>query len=537
MKSKFIYVCALIATLFAMSGTEAKATETWEPMGTGWLRDDILTSIYVTSTYYEFQVEVEQCKEVPGRYRLVNAYANCPSVGGDPFPADATNYLVIDASDPQHVYVEQGGTSYYCGWGQQLCLWSIADDYYNNLYGDWTQADEEGVCGKMVDGIITFPRGALLYVPVEEDVFHPEDHDFHWVQSNKNGMFRLLLPGVPKHDIDITVMGLADTQDAVNYYLNLDEDIEYAQAAVFEGEYNASMTERIKKTVNGTATDDEKVELQKITKSGIHSFPYDKDGIHTLVVVPYANEKAWPESKLTAEWAYSESEWKNVGKATYVEAIVSSNELTAYGFAIDPYTYDVPVQQNVSSPWLIRLVDPYGPDCYPMASSTNYDSSRHHYVNFDLGDFNNCSVLYTEDLGITLGNVGRISVWSYVDRARNGQLSQEFVDEYYPDGLPTGKFDPNTNKLTFDRRAINILYGANPSAWYAANLNGTFSLKLGSDVVVTPNPGTGVSGVEVSDKTVTPEYFTLSGTRVNGKPNAGVYIERRGDKVRKVMLK
>ena len=269
---KFIYACALAAASLATPGFDAQA-ETWKPLGTGYLRDDIITVSYILSDYYEFEVEIQESEETPGRYRLVNAYRNCPRLSEDVFPEDATNYLIVDASDPVHVYIEQGGTSYYIGQDQQLCLWSIADDYYNNKYGNWTLADEEGVCGKLEDGIITFPRGSVLFVPLETLVFNPDDYDVIWRVANKQGMFRIMLPGVPRTDIDASLMGISDDQTAVNYYINLDPDIEYVQAAVFEGQYDAAMAERIRKTADGTATDAEKVVLTKFSKSGITSFP------------------------------------------------------------------------------------------------------------------------------------------------------------------------------------------------------------------------------------------------------------------------
>lgn len=514
----------------------AEDSETWKPIGNGQIRDDIVTKSYILSSFYEFDVEMQESEQTPGRYRLVNAYKNCPSVGGGAYPEDAVNYLVVDASDPEHVYIEPGGTSYFIGEGQQLCVWSIADDYYNNKYGNWDLADEEGVCGKLKEGIITFPPGSVLTVPVEELVFVPDNHDFIWQMCNSSGKFRILLPGVPHTDIAISLMGITDDQTGVNYYMALDDGVESAVGALFKGEYTPEMAERICKTVDGTATDAQKVETVRVNSSGISTFPYSDDGIYTLVVVPYADGKAWPESSITSEFAYSEKEWKSIGKASYTEAILSSNELNSYGFVIEPYTFDVPVQQNVASPWLIRLVDPYGPDCYPYATSSNYDSSRHHYITFDLGDFNECMMLYTDDIGISIGKVGRISVWSYSDRGRNNDLSQAFIDIYYPDGLPSGKFDSVTNTLTFEKSALNIKCSANPTAWYAANRNGTFELKLPDGVKITEKPS-GVAEIGADPDGTGAEYYTLSGIRVAGDFAPGIYLERKGGKSRKIMVK
>ena len=102
--------------------------------------------------------------------------------------------------------------------------------------------------------------------------------------------------------------------------------------------------------------------------------------------------------------------------------------------------------------------------------------------------------------------------------------------------MPTGKYNPETRELTFEKNAINILFSANPTAWYAANMNGTFSLKLNNDVDIEENPSLAVDevlGGEISE----PEYFTISGVRVQGKPAPGIYLQRRGDKVSKVVVK
>ena len=164
MKTPKLSAALLAAGAFAALPVFSQETESWKPAGTGMLRDDIVSSFYSLGTYWEFPVEVEESEQTPGRYRLVNAYVNAPKVGPD-FPSDAVNYLVIDASDPEHCYVELGGTSYWIGEDegglQHMIVGSIADDYYNNKYSNWEKADEEGVCGTLSKGCITFPPRTL----------------------------------------------------------------------------------------------------------------------------------------------------------------------------------------------------------------------------------------------------------------------------------------------------------------------------------------------------------------------------------------
>lgn len=240
MKTKLISMAA-VAAAFMLGGATANAQETWKPIGDGILRDDVITGWYTLQNYFEFHVEMEESEETPGRYRLVNAYKNCPSIGGPQFP-QATNYIVIDASDPVHVYIEPGCASYYIGQDQALCLWSMADDYYNNRYGNWDRADEEGICGTLKDGVITFPRGAVLGSLIEGDIsYDPSKHDLLWMQTNRNGMFRLKLPGTPDTDITMSMTGISDNKDEVEYVITFADDVEYVKIGTFAGEYTEEM--------------------------------------------------------------------------------------------------------------------------------------------------------------------------------------------------------------------------------------------------------------------------------------------------------
>ena len=171
---------------------------------------------------------------------ILNAYKNCPSVGGPEFPA-VDNYLVVDASDPVHVYIEPACVNYYIGEGQVLCLWTMADDYYNNRYGNWELADKEGICGRIEDGTITFPARTLLAGFIEETAFNPSEHDIMWKQVNTNSMFRIKLPGTPNTDIGISLVGINQDKTGVQYEISIPADTEYAKIGVFEGEYTDSM--------------------------------------------------------------------------------------------------------------------------------------------------------------------------------------------------------------------------------------------------------------------------------------------------------
>ena len=122
----------------------------------------------------------------------------------------------------------------------------------------------------------------------------------------------------------------------MQYEISIPADTEYAKIGVFEGEYTDSYAPQWRTTRRRHSN----------AKSRTFTVPFEKDGIYTLVAVPYVNGKSYRDSYTTSEWSYSEAEWRKAGKAKYTEAILSSNELSNYGFIIDEYEYEVDVERE-----------------------------------------------------------------------------------------------------------------------------------------------------------------------------------------------
>lgn len=525
------------AAALAIGASDAKADETWKPIGQGTLRDDMVTVYYNTSGFYEFPVEMEESEQTPGRYRLVNAYLNYPlNLGGEPLPDDVTNYIVVDASDPEHVYIERGNTGIAIGLAEDangnevtswMCIMSTSFDYFEK-YGNWMIADNEGICGKMVDGTITFPSHQIVVTGAFGPSLIPDKDDL-WIRANTHGQFRLKIPTALDTDIELSLTGINAAGTEVSYTIAPDQDVEYVKVGLFEGDYTPDMRAKV---------ENDEVATQRVESLGTVTFPYEKDGLYTLVAVPYAGGRSYAPSTLTSYWQYSEAEWRNVGKAQYTEAILSSNTLNAYGFYVDEYQYQVECQQNVENPSRVRLVDPYGPDCYPRATSTTYDSSRHYYLTFDLTHYNCVHMEHSESIGLNLG-VGEMSVRSNSDLYMNDNPLMQpnlTLEEYMESGAPRGYYDPAKRAVTFDADAIRIKFSQNPGAWYEGNKNQHFLLVLPEGIEI-PEDHSGIAGIE-SDNNAPAEYYTLDGIRVAPEQaRQGLYIIRQGSKTRKVMLK
>lgn len=503
--------------------------ETWRPIGKGLYRESFMHAFYIISEYPELEVDLEESEQTPGRYRMVNPYAAYPDFIGSPgcYPGDY--YVVVDASDPVHCFVETSKAGYQCGGNEMLIVGSMADDYYNNRYGDWILADKENICGKLVDGSITFPPNSLLASAWNQDL--PWSDDIVWKICNDNPMFRLKLPGAPDLDINIGFNGINDAHTELTFNVTLGSSIEKARIALVEGDSSAGVAEKI---ADGT------IPSVEITAGGDVVFPYTGDGIFTLAVVPY-----WEGTPRTASFKvfdiqYDETEWRKAGRAFYRDGIISGvNELRPYGFVYPAYEYYVEVEENVATPGYLRLVDPYG-EVSPLSNGFKYDDSHKWYLYINASDPDKVVVEHAEGgVGLNLG-YGVMEIWSYADRARNDSRFYAYgiSDEEITAKKWFGKF--MNNEITFPANSLCMWFpnvNPEPTAWYQANSKGDFLLKF-EPGMINGTQSSDVESIEAVDCSAPAAYYRLDGTKVAGeKPVPGIYIVRKGDKAYKEIVR
>ncbi len=171
-----------------------KIPDEWTSLGYCLYGEDVIASLMYFEDWsmmcVDYYVEVQENDYAPGLYRLVNPYAP----GTYPYYTYATYddskdyYVVIDATDPDYVFIDlqETGISYddwFWGWFGEMYIWSQASlDELNGFTKEQVQEWEE--CGKMEDGVITFPYDVVL---------SKWDYGFDdtvWY-GNCNGMFKL----------------------------------------------------------------------------------------------------------------------------------------------------------------------------------------------------------------------------------------------------------------------------------------------------------------------------------------------------------
>lgn len=502
--------------------------ETWVSLGVGQFRDNLVCAFYSIDSFPQMDVEIQESSTTPGRYRVVNPYHNYPyTFGFGETVGDV--YMIVDASDPEHCFVEQCPTRLLLGYNQtgdlqQLAVWSIADDYYNNLYGNWEKAEAENVCGKIKNGCITFPPMSLLstIVHAEKEI----NWDMQWIPSNPQGKFRVRLPGAPKLDVEVKLEGLLEGD--VAYYMELEDDLDYVKVALVEGESSPSI-------IAGVI--DNSIDWTEVSATGQITFPYTKDGVFTLVAVPYYKGEAQDAVVLTKEYAYSEDEWRKCGLVHYTEAILSSNEMTETGYMqIDPDDYDVELEENVKTPGLFRLVDPYGPP-YIYSGDGGYDSSHKYYMEIDATDTEAVFIKRMEPIGLSFA-WGRNAIESRAYRMMTKQgMSKEDVLAWEREKGYRLFGTHKDNKITMPEESIYWIVLDQPTQpTYWANSNGKFCVEMKEGQVIGGTNG--VEGVATDFEDAAAEWFTISGLRLPSVPTEpGIYVMRKGKEVTKVALK
>lgn len=228
------------------------------------------------------------------------------------------------------------------------------------------------------------------------------------------------------------------------------------------------------------------------------------------------------------------SSWKSLGEGTFVESFY---DYVDYYFSefLDEDSKPIPVgeeltvefEENIDSPGVYRLVNPYKNWSGRNSADFSYDSLHDYYILINATNPDYVYLMRGES-GITAGGTMTV-LHSNIEQFVN-MYGMDFMLEYYTEG--GGKLIDGVITLpviidlneTYNMwiNAVNI-YGTSCPA------NATGHLEF----VLPQSEENSVAVVESSDAPV--EFYSLDGVKV-ANPERGIYIKRQGDKVTKVLL-
>lgn len=160
----------------------------WTKLGTGIYREDCITTFFNIDND-QWEVEIEEHPTTKGMYRVVNPYnENCPFIDMDMVDTSEDHYMVINAVNPDAVYIQNfwSGLTVNPEYGEVVIT---SEAYLNMLDGQTLQEQiDNNLVGTLKDGIVKMPERSLL---IGMTLYN----DFGLYYANKNGMFKVVLPG------------------------------------------------------------------------------------------------------------------------------------------------------------------------------------------------------------------------------------------------------------------------------------------------------------------------------------------------------
>lgn len=248
----------------------------WVDYGTALYREDMVTHWFsVENHIYEVPIQKNVVEE--GYYRLVNPYGKFYKYNepGD-YDEKTDSYLTINATDPDHVYVELSPTTMNWGYGT-FSMQSYISYYLDG--GSYTVEDliqlRPNWFGTLKDGVITMPAGTML-------ISMSDYQEGGWYVANDNGLFAIALPGavIADYSVEFAFVGRFTDADDVDYaeiLITLGEDVAEAKYAWVTDDTEEEIYNDI---VNGGS-------YPTISESGNVRIPYGETGTYTLMVVLY----------------------------------------------------------------------------------------------------------------------------------------------------------------------------------------------------------------------------------------------------------
>lgn len=211
-----------------------------------------------------------------------------------------------------------------------------------------------------------------------------------------------------------------------------------------------------------------------------------------------------------------EGKWKSLGTTDVTADLIES----IFGMTLTRTQAEI--QQNLDNPGRYRIKGLYKNSMY---APDDLDQ----YLTFDLSDPDYVT-LEPSNIGLELGSGSIIALtgyYYYLDRGNSEESARS--------NAKAGKYNAATRTVSFSDDCLLVssdnwaAVGGDNGAFYYANASGKMSFTI-------PDESTGIDSIAV-DGNGSCRLFNLQGVEVTGKPAPGVYIETRGGKATKILVR
>ncbi|MCM1301182.1 MAG: hypothetical protein NC226_05630 [Bacteroides cellulosilyticus] len=260
------------STGFSFTVTRVKWVLVTGPNGetTGKWRDDLFSSLFgIDNKFAEKDIEIYERGDQPGYYRIQDIYdaAYIISLFGDNYGGFTPTYTILDASDPEHIYLPEQSTGRYVGSDGVLGFASQVPE--NNFNGD--------AYGTNANGVITFPaKGVLANFDTD-----PES----WYYGNGSGMLRIMLPGAVEYDYSLVLTNEEPENGAIKIGVKFGADVAKVKYAFFEGEVTDALAD-----IRSGEIESGETASEELTATGTLTASFEQTGVYSMVANVYNAE-------------------------------------------------------------------------------------------------------------------------------------------------------------------------------------------------------------------------------------------------------
>lgn len=458
----------------------------WELLGTGLWRDDIISSMYGAETpNAEVEVDIYQRSDKPGYLRMkvfTSDFLN--ALFGATRPTEEL-LTIVDATDPEKVWIPKQSTGITLNTDDGfITIASYVDKQFSI-----DAADSQ--YGKLVEGVISFPASSIManlskYMAADE-----------WYPVNSSGLQRIVLPGGHVYDYSLSLTKGTSAEGPVPVEVKMGADIVKVKYAFFEGRLDEGQVSLKAQSLDEGDIAFEQVE---IAESGTVNFTMEETGIYTMVGCGYDASGNMQAFDYAVFGYVKEGDSRPVILTIGLEG---TNELAGQGISTDNaakfYAYGEGIESIVYGLYRKNKI----------SSVTDYDElldtsgSKMRQESVDL--------INEKSFRTMLTGLNGDSEYVMVLRADNGYGRKIFTAEY----KTTGKFNPVYEDYGYDDffAAIQTLKKdlvATDWNYYAVNLvSASMDRKYLGKVKIEDDPAdasdvdyltvTGLAGVEFDD--------------------------------------
>lgn len=245
----------------------------WELLGTGLWRDDIISSMYGAETpNAEVEVDIYQRSDKPGYLRMkvfTSDFLN--ALFGATRPTEEL-LTIVDATDPEKVWIPKQSTGVTLNTDDGfITIASYVDKQFSI-----DAADSQ--YGTMKEGVITFPVSSIManlskYMAADE-----------WYPVNSSGLQRIVLPGGHIYDYSLSLTKATSAEGPVAVSVEMGADIATVKYAFFEGRLDEGQV-----SLNAQSLDEGLLlfEDAAVSESGTIEASMEQTGIYTMIGCGY----------------------------------------------------------------------------------------------------------------------------------------------------------------------------------------------------------------------------------------------------------